>query len=142
MTKSPTTWRAFFRARNLDTGETIAENEILSAGIEMTLELWNADSTERFDSLRLENASQQEIQTEEASRSYEMTTEDGSPLGIFTSTALFASADVDEAVEYVALLGSEGTVIARAELQLDAGFAYEVERQDYLGESDSVLPAT
>ena len=142
MTKRSTAWRAVIRARNPETGEVVAENDILAGGITMTLELWNGDTTERFDSLRLENAFQNEIQTEVASRSYQTDTSGADPLGIFTSTALFASADVDEQVEFVSLIGSSGTVIGRAPLQLDSGFAYEVEREDYLGEADSVIPAT
>lgn len=142
MSKRLATWRGYFRVRNPVTGEVVAENEILAAGIDMTLQLWNGDTTERFDRLRLEDVNENEIQTETASRSYQVTTNDGAPLGIFTTTALFASGDVTSDVEYISLIGSDGTVIAKAAVSLDGGFAYEVEREDYLGESDTVVPAT
>lgn len=135
-------WRGFFTARRLSDGKIVAENEITSDGILMTLELWNADTTERFDRLRLLDYQDQEVATKTATRSYEVDTGGADPLGIFETTALFNSSDLSDAVESVQLLGSEDTVIGEAALSLDADTAYEVKRTDYLGECSEIVPET
>jgi hypothetical protein len=138
MAKGRTDWRGFFRARDPATGLLIVENDIQATGIEMVMKLWNADTTERFDALRLEDAGNATIATEPASRSF--TVDTSIPRGEFKSVALFSSGQVGNDVEFVSLIGSAGTVIATAALSLAAGSAYEIERLDYLGESSAVLP--
>lgn len=135
--KNRTEWRGFFRVYSAETGELVAENEILSGGVNMTMELWAGDSTETFAELRLEDIGNNAIATETITTSYSLD-QTSPPIGKFVSTALFSSGQVSSPVAFVVLLGSAGREIARAPLALAAGNAYEIKREDYLGEAASV----
>jgi len=137
MKTNPTTWRGFFRAINQNTGEEVAENEILSGGINFTMELWNGDTTETFAELVLEDSSNNVIATETITTSYALD-QTSPPIGLFESTALFSSSQVDTAVAFVVLKTSGGREVARASLSLAKDNAYEVKREDYIGEAESV----
>lgn len=106
----------------------------------MTLQLWAGDTSETFESLRLEDSGENEIATEQATTSYEIDTSGVDPIGVFTSAALFAAGDVGTSPEFVSMIGSDGTVIGRAALDLQKDRAYEIEREDYLGEDSDVIP--
>lgn len=140
-TKAPVGWRAFFIVRNLETGEVVVENEILQAGLQMTLDLWNGDTTETFDAIAVEDSSNVVIASKAATKSKSIDTSGTNPVGVFTSTALFASGDMTSATDFVTLVGSAGTIIARASLALNADTAYEITRKDYLGEDANVIPS-
>ena len=136
MSKRRTTWRGFFRALDAD-GEVVNENEILQGGIEYVMELWAGDTNATFETLELENSSNNVIASKSLTISYGLDST-SPPVGLVESKALFSSSEVSSAVEFVVLLDSGGRELARAALSLAAGNAYEIQRQDYIGEAESV----
>ena len=125
-------WRGFINVHYLDTGErTRVKNAILDGGLTLTGELWLGLTTETFGTLQLEGDGAGETVAKAISGSYAV----ASNVLTVTSTAIFTSAEVAFDVTTVALIGSSGTRIAEADVNIGAGNAVEVTREDILSEA-------
>lgn len=135
-------WTGLFRITNAETGEIVAENAILADGIELTMALWAGDTTEAFERFRLEDSNGDTVHEVDVDITYEVDESGSAPRGEMTSRALVSSSDMTDPVTDIAVLGTLGTIVARATLDqaLEAGQAYEIKRIDYLAESDAVTP--
>jgi len=135
--RTATIWQGRFKVIDPNSREVVAYNDILSGGISFTMELWNGDTSETFAELVLEDSSNNVIATETITTSYSLD-QTSPPIGLFESTALFSSSQVSSPVEFVVLKTSGNREVARASLSLASGNAYEVKREDYIGEAESV----
>jgi len=126
----PANWKGIINVLYVDTGKTERiENAILDGGLELTGLLWLGQSTETFFQLQLEGAGS-EVVTKELTGSYTIS----AGLLTVTSVALFGSSEVAFDVTTVALIGSAGTRIAEAAVNIPAGNAVEITREDELSE--------
>ena len=127
----PANWKGTIQIKYVDTGKVERiENAILDAGLELTALLWLGNSTETFAQLQIEGAGAGEEVAKALTGSFNLTT------GLVTvkSTALFSSTEVSFDVTTVALIGSAGTRIAEATVNITAGNAVEITREDELSE--------
>jgi hypothetical protein len=127
----PATWKGFINIYYLVTGKRErVQNAILDDGLELTGLLWLGQSTEQFSLLQIEGAGVGEEVSKPLTGSYTIDT----GLLTVTSVALFGSAEVTFDVTTVALIGSEGTRIAEATVNIPSGNAVEITREDELSE--------
>jgi len=127
----PANWKGFINIYYLVTGKRErVQNAILDDGLELTGLLWLGQSTEQFSLLQIEGAGVGEEVSKPLTGSYTIDT----GLLTVTSVALFGSAEVTFDVTTVALIGSEGTRIAEATVNIPSGNAVEITREDELSE--------
>jgi len=127
----PANWKGFINIHYLETGKRErVQNAILDDGLELTGLLWLGQSTEQFSLLQIEGAGVGEEVSKPLTGSYTIDT----GLLTVTSVALFGSAEVTFDVTTVALIGSEGTRIAEATVNIPSGNAVEITREDELSE--------
>jgi len=125
-------WSGHINLRYLDTGKRERiKNAILDAGLELTANLWLGNSTETFAQLQIEGAGVGDELAKTISASYTV----AAGVATVTSTAIFTSGEITFDVTTIALIGSEGTRIAEATVNITSGSAVEVTREDELTEA-------
>lgn len=127
----PANWTGTIKLHFLQTGERKEiKNAILDGGLTLTAELWLGLTTETFDQLVAEGAGAGESVSKALTGNYAVT----GGVATVTSTAIFTSGELTFDVTTIALVGSEGTRIAEATVNIPAGSAVEVTREDTLSE--------
>jgi len=123
-------WAGYINVLYLATGNRDrVRNAILDAGLELTAELWLGLTTEEFATLQIEDGSGGTV-AKAITGSYALANNEVT----VTSTATFTSGEVSFDVTTVALIGSLGTRIAEATVNIPSGNAVEITREDLLSE--------
>ena len=129
--QKPAGWKGYINVHYLETGvKTRVKNAILDAGLELTADLWLGNTTEEFAQLQIEGAGVGEEVAKAVTGSYALA---GGVVTVTTS-AVFTSGEVSFDVVTVALIGSLGTRIAEATVNITAGSAVEITREDEITE--------
>lgn len=126
---SNNTWKGYITVKRKGDEPYTVQNAILDGGLTLTGQLWTGQTTEKFAQLQIEDGGGNSVAKDVTSTSVV----DQGALTV-TSVALFSTSDVSFAVTTVALIGSEGTRIAEAAVNIPAGNAVEITRQDVLSE--------
>jgi len=123
-------WAGYINVLYLATGKRQrVKNSILDAGLGLTSELWLGLTSEVFSTLQIEDGVGGTL-AKALSGSYAIA---GNETTV-TSTASFTSGEVSFDVVTVALIGSLGTRIAEATVDIPSGNAVEITREDLLSE--------
>jgi len=123
-------WAGYINVLYLATGNRDrVRNAILDAGLELTAELWLGLTTEEFATLQIEDGLGGTV-AKAITGSYALANNEVT----VTSTATFTSGEVSFDVTTVALIGSLGTRIAEATVNIPSGNAVEITREDLLSE--------
>jgi len=123
-------WAGYINVLYLATGRRDrVKNAILDAGLVLTAESWLGLTTEEYATLQIEDGAGGTL-AKALTGSYNLASNEVT----VTSTAIFTSGEVSFDVTTVALIGSLGTRIAEATVNIPSGNAVEITREDLLAE--------
>jgi hypothetical protein len=124
-------WQGHINIHYIDTGERVrVKNAILDGGLTLTSELWLGLTSETFEELQIEGAGAGEELAKTLNGSYAVNAGEA----VVTSTVVFTGSEISFDVTTVALIGSLGTRIAEATVNIPTGSAVEITREDTLTE--------